>query len=68
MTAFVGTPGYVEGVVVQGSYVYIADRSEGMRIIDILGPGNPVEVGGFKDGYENAVSYTHLTLPTTPYV
>ncbi len=37
-----------------------------MRIIDILGPGNPVEVGGFKDGYENvrsvdaAGSYAYL--------
>jgi len=27
-----------------------------MRIIDILGPGSPIEVGGFKDGYENARS------------
>jgi hypothetical protein len=56
VTAFVGTPGYAEGVAVQGSYVYIADRSEGMRIIDVLGPGSPVEVGGFKDGYENVRS------------
>jgi len=56
VTAFVGTPGYAEGVAVQGSYVYIADRSEGMRIIDVHEPEYPVEVGGFKDGYENVRS------------
>jgi hypothetical protein len=56
VSAFVGTPGYAEGVAVQGSYVYIADRSEGMRIIDVHEPGSPIEVGGFKDGYENVRS------------
>ena len=30
--------------------------------------GNPVQTGGTPVGTVTAVSYTHLTLPTTPYV
>lgn len=64
---FVTTPGYAEGVAVKDSYAYVADRSEGMRIIDISGPGNPVEVGSFTDGLVNVRSvavagdYAYLT-------
>ena len=27
-----------------------------------------VTAGGMREGYTDPVSYTHLTLPTTPYV
>lgn len=34
-----------EGVAVSGSYAYVADGSQGLRIIDISDPENPVETG-----------------------
>ncbi|MBI4651135.1 PKD domain-containing protein [Candidatus Desantisbacteria bacterium] len=39
------TPGYACGAYVKGNYVYVADGSSGLQIIDISNPANPVIVG-----------------------
>ena len=41
---------------------YVPDCSENSVIIDSIGDA------GLENGIVSAVSYTHLTLPTTPYV
>jgi hypothetical protein len=54
---FVGrcnTPGYAYDVDVSGSYAYVADYYQGLRIIDISNPQAPVEVGHC-DSARNAV-------------
>jgi hypothetical protein len=38
-------PGYARGVGVAGSYAYVADEDEGLRVIDVSNPHNPTEVG-----------------------
>ena len=38
---------------------------KGVNFVGIRDAGDPVEVA---KRYNNPVSYTHLTLPTTPYV
>ncbi|NQT34250.1 choice-of-anchor D domain-containing protein, partial [bacterium] len=40
----IDTPGGAYGVFVVGNYAYIADRPEGIRIIDVSDPANPREV------------------------
>ena len=49
---------------------YEESKKTALRIIIILAIITLVEVGFalFGKGYIVAVSYTHLTLPTTPYV
>ncbi len=42
------TPGEAEGICVFGHYAYIADGSQGLRIIDIFDPNKPQEVGYWK--------------------
>ncbi len=44
---FYNTPGYANGVDVAGSFAYIADSFNGLRVIDISNPAAPVEVGFF---------------------
>jgi hypothetical protein len=39
------TPDDVDDVVVSGDYAYLANRGDGLRILDILDPTNPSEVG-----------------------
>ena len=39
------TPGDAKGVVVSGSYAYVADDSAGLRIINISDPAHPTETG-----------------------
>jgi len=41
----VDTPDIAIDVFVQGDYAYVADRYEGLRIIDITSPTDPFEVG-----------------------
>ncbi len=41
------TPGQGFGVTVEGAYAYIADGTEGLRIVDVRDPTNPVEVGSY---------------------
>ena len=44
-------------------------HQELMEVINSFDFGGKLEeVGIFGNGHINAVSYTHLTLPTTPYV
>ena len=38
------------GVSVSGSYAYMADGADGLRIIDVSNPASPVEVGFFDTG------------------
>ncbi|TET16914.1 MAG: T9SS type A sorting domain-containing protein, partial [Candidatus Cloacimonadota bacterium] len=42
------TPGYALDVFVSGSYAYVADWHECLRLIDISIPTNPIEVGFLK--------------------
>jgi hypothetical protein len=45
---FVGqidTPGFAQGVAVEGDYVYIADDESGLRVVNVSDPAHPVEVG-----------------------
>ena len=47
-TTFMGgfnTPGSARNVVVSGKYAYVAEEQNGLRIIDISDPTNPIEVG-----------------------
>lgn len=41
--------GYAQGVAICGSYAYLADGNEGMVVIDISNPSNPIEVGHISD-------------------
>ena len=43
---------FVRGVYVSGSYAYVADDSDGLKIVDISDPTTPVKVGEFYDGEE----------------
>ncbi|MBI5440499.1 MAG: hypothetical protein HY900_04725 [Deltaproteobacteria bacterium] len=40
-------PDFVRDVVVSGNYAYAAAATGGLRILDVLDPGNPHEVGSF---------------------
>ncbi len=43
-------------VHVTGSYAYIADYDEGLKILDVTVPSNPIFLGGYNtDGYANRV-------------
>ena len=42
---FVDTPDLALGVAVSGSYAYVADGCDGLRVIDVSTPSSPVEVG-----------------------
>jgi len=41
----IDTPGSARDVFISGSYAYVADGSEGLGVIDVSDPENPVEVG-----------------------
>ena len=41
----VGTPGDATGVAASGNYAYVADSTEGLRVIDVSNPSSPAEVG-----------------------
>ena len=43
---------HVIDIYVSGSYAYVADESDGLRIIDISDATAPVETGQFNDGGE----------------
>ncbi len=45
LKGFIKTTGEAHAVYVSGNYAYIADGSEGLRIIDVSDPTNPVEKG-----------------------
>jgi len=50
------TPDWAWGVVISGSYAYVADCESGLRIINISDPSNPYEVGYCDTpGYANGV-------------
>ena len=62
---FYDTPGSAEGVAVSGSYAYVADWDQGLRVIDISDPENPVEVGsrvtpGTAYGVDVSGSYAYV--------
>ena len=40
-----GTPGAAYGVAVDGNYVYVADNTSGLQVIDITNPASPVIAG-----------------------
>ncbi len=54
---FLDTPDLAIGVAVSGGLAYVADRSSGLRVIDVSAPANPVELG-FLDtpGFANGVA------------
>lgn len=51
------TPGYAYDVAVQGSYLYVADGSSGLLIMDVSNPANPALRGTFNPGsiFQNVV-------------
>ena len=59
-----------EGVTLaNGNKISASINEQGVVVFDNLPIGNyELEETKSKDGYQNTVSYTHLTLPTTPYV
>jgi len=61
----VDTPGSAHGVAVSGDFAYVADRAEGLAVIDISAPDAPVLVGSFEvagEAWEIAVSGGHAYL------
>ena len=50
------TPGIVKDIYVHNNYAYIANWREGIRVIDVSDPSEPVEVG-----YENCYCAMRLT-------
>jgi hypothetical protein len=44
---FYPLPGKAYGITVVGNYVYIANGTEGLRIVDVKDPANPIEVGSY---------------------
>ena len=44
------TGGYAFGVYVSGSYAYVADGGDGLRIIDVSVPSSPYEIGFYNTG------------------
>jgi hypothetical protein len=47
---FFETSNFPCGVAVSGSYAYVADANDGLRIIDVSTPSSPVEVGSYNTG------------------
>lgn len=45
LIGYFDTPGIAKGVAVQGSYAYVADYFQGLRIINVSDPSNPSEIG-----------------------
>ncbi len=59
------TQGAAYGVAVSGSYAYVADDSDGLRVIDVSTPSAPVEVGSFTgsvNAFRVAISGTRAYL------
>jgi hypothetical protein len=53
----VNTPGWAWGVVVSGSYAYVADGSSGLQVVDVTDPQAPVIVGSVDTpGYAQGVA------------
>ena len=53
------TPGYAMGVAASGSYIYVADGSGGLRVVNIMNPASPHEEGYYDtpgSAYDVAVS------------
>jgi len=44
-TAFIDSPGRMGGVALAGSYAFVADLDDGLRIFDIGRPATPIEIG-----------------------
>ena len=47
MLGLCDTPGFANDVAVWGNYAYIADDTEGLRVMDISDPTHPLESGFF---------------------
>lgn len=45
LVGFCHTPAWALGVAVSGDYAYVADFTDGFRVISVADPANPVEVG-----------------------
>jgi len=45
------TPGYANGLVKAGNYVYVADQESGLVVIDVSNPVSPYAVGRFQTPY-----------------
>ena len=61
LVGFFDTGAIANGVAVNGSYAYVADHYQSLRIIDISDPSNPSEIGaidpqGIDRAYDVAVS------------
>ena len=57
--------------IIQFAFVGATGEDDEIMVEELVDPGRPIppdsiEVHGIKDS--DAVSYTHLPLPTTPYV
>ena len=48
---FVDTPGWSQSIYISGSYVYVADGSSGLQVIDISDLASPVIIGSVETPY-----------------
>ncbi len=54
---FYNTPGQARGVAVAGDYACVADGTGGLRVLDVISPGNPTQTGYLDtSGYAEAVT------------
>jgi hypothetical protein len=65
LVGFYDTPGSALGVAVAGAYAYVADRFDGLRVIDVSNPAAPFEVGfydtpGAASGVAVAGAYAYV--------
>ncbi|MBD3163477.1 MAG: T9SS type A sorting domain-containing protein [Candidatus Eisenbacteria bacterium] len=51
---FLSLPRTPRDLVVSGDYAYVANRIEGLKVIDVSDPANPLEAGGYPDVYSIA--------------
>jgi len=58
-------PQFVEGVAVSGALAYVADGIAGLRVVNVIDPSNPIEVGacdtpGYAEGVAVAGGYAYV--------
>ena len=62
------TPGNAYGVVVSGRYAYVADGTGGLRVINVLTPTAPYQIGVYTTTVPTATAYGVTVLGDYAYV